>query len=48
MSTHFCKIGKTRPNLNKIFNLKNLHNKNVHVVEVISKQNDFQDLDVLT
>ena len=37
---HFCKVGKTKPNLNKLFQLKNLEDKTVHFIEVISNPKD--------
>ena len=46
MSTHFCKVGKTKPNLSKLFHLKNLEDKTVKFIEVISKPNGSKDLDV--
>jgi hypothetical protein len=46
MSTHFCKVGKTKPNLNKLFQLKNFKDKTVKFIEVSSKPNGSKDLDV--
>ena len=37
MSTHFCKVGKTKPNLNKLFQLKNFADIPVKFIEVFSK-----------
>lgn len=33
MNSHFCKVGKTRPNLNKIFSLEDLEKKHARFVE---------------
>lgn len=33
MSTHFCKVGKVRPNFNKVLNLKELEIKYFNFVE---------------
>ncbi|WP_165605860.1 hypothetical protein [Flavivirga aquatica] len=37
MSTHFCKVGKIKPNLNKLISLKELENKISNFVEDVSK-----------
>jgi hypothetical protein len=37
MSTHFCKVGKIKPNLNKLISLKELDNKILNFVEDTSK-----------
>lgn len=37
MSTHFCKVGKIKPNLNKLISLKELENRISNFVEDISK-----------
>lgn len=37
MSKQFCKVGKIKPNLNKIINLKEFEKKLVNFVEDISK-----------
>ena len=34
MNTHFCKVGKTKPNLNKLFQLKNFADIPVKFIEV--------------
>ena len=44
MSTHFCKVGKIKPNLNKIISLKELETKIANFVEDISKIDSSQDL----
>ncbi|WP_204345568.1 Lacal_2735 family protein [Psychroserpens algicola] len=33
MNSHFCKVGKTSPNNNKIFSLKDLEDKYIRFVE---------------
>ena len=37
MSLHYCKVGKIKPNLNKILSLKELENKIANFVEDINK-----------
>ncbi len=37
MNTHFCRVGKIKPNLNKIISLKELENKIANFVEDVSK-----------
>ncbi len=37
MSTHFCKVGKIKPNLSKLISLKELENKILYFVEDTSK-----------
>jgi len=37
MSTHFCKVGKITPNLNKIISLKDFEKKIANFVEDVSK-----------
>ncbi len=46
MSAHFCKVGKTKPNLDKLFQLKEFEDKSVQFIEIISKPNGSQDIDV--
>ena len=46
MSTHYCKVGKTKPNLNKSFSLKALKDKTVQFVEVVYNQKSSNDFDV--
>ena len=46
MSAHFCKVGKTKPNLDKLFQLKNSEDKTEQFIEVSSKPNGSQDLNV--
>jgi hypothetical protein len=43
MNTHYCKVGKIKPNLNKILSLKELENKISNFVEDISKLDKQQD-----
>ena len=33
MSTHFCRVGKIKPNLNKLISLKELENRIAYFVE---------------
>ena len=44
MSTHFCRVGKIKPNLNKIISLKELESKIANFVEDVSKIDGSQDL----
>ncbi|GAA4818263.1 hypothetical protein [Litoribaculum gwangyangense] len=37
MSPHFCKVGKIKPNLNKLLSLKELKNNIANFVEDVSK-----------
>ena len=37
METHFCKVGKIKPNLNKLLSLKELENKIANFVDDVSK-----------
>ncbi|WP_157841050.1 hypothetical protein [Neotamlana nanhaiensis] len=37
MNTHFCKVGKIKPNLNKFLSLKELETKIENFVEDVSK-----------
>ena len=48
MSTHYCKVGKIKPNLNKIISLKAIEDKAVQFVEVVCKNTSTQDFDVAT
>lgn len=43
MNTHFCKVGKIKPNLNKILSLKELENKIKNFVEDVNKLDNSQD-----
>jgi len=43
MSTHFCKIGKIKPNLNKILSLKELESRIANFVEDVSKLDKTKD-----
>jgi len=43
MNTQFCKVGKIKPNLNKIISLKELENKIANFVEDINKLDKSQD-----
>ncbi len=43
MNTHFCKVGKITPNLNKILSLKELENKITNFVEDVNKLDKSQD-----
>lgn len=33
MNSHFCKVGKIRPNINKTFNIKDLEHKYSNFIE---------------
>ncbi|MDD7884943.1 hypothetical protein [Flavivirga sp. 57AJ16] len=44
MSTHFCRVGKIKPNLNKLISLKELENKIANFVEDATKVDYSQDL----
>ncbi len=46
MSTHFCKVGKIKPNLNKLLNLRATDKKAVPFIEVIYKKKYTKDLHV--
>jgi len=37
MSPHFCKVGKIKPNVNKLLSLKELENRIANFVEDVSK-----------
>ncbi len=37
MNTHFCRVGKIKPNFNKLISLKELENIVSHFVEDVSK-----------
>ena len=43
MNKHYCKVGKIKPNLNKILSLKELENKIANFVEDINKLDKQQD-----
>ncbi|MCK0177888.1 hypothetical protein MWU50_01140 [Flavobacteriaceae bacterium S0862] len=43
MSTHFCKVGKIKPNLNKILSLKELESRIANFVEDVSKLDKTKD-----
>ncbi|MFD1614303.1 hypothetical protein [Gelatiniphilus marinus] len=44
MSPHFCKVGKIKPNLNKLISLKELENKIANFVEDTTKLETPQNL----
>ena len=44
MKPHFCKVGKIRPNLNKIIGLKEIEKIISNFVEDVSKVDYSQDL----
>lgn len=44
MSQHFCKVGKIKPNLNKLMSLKELETKIANFVEDTTKLETPQDL----
>ena len=43
MNTQYCKVGKIKPNLNKILSLKELENRITNFVEDIGKLDKQQD-----
>lgn len=43
MNTQYCKVGKIKPNLNKILSLNELENRITNFVEDISKLDKQQD-----
>ena len=45
MSTHFCRVGKIKPNLNKLISLKEFENRIKNFVEDTTKIDYSQDLD---
>lgn len=44
MNTHFCKVGKIKPNLNKLVSLKDLENRIANFVDDVSKVEYSKDL----
>ena len=44
MNTQFCRVGKIKPNLDKIISLKELETKIANFVEDVSKFDFSQDL----
>ena len=46
MSAQFCKVGKIKPNLNKLLGLKAIEDKAIQFVEVVYKNKSTNDLDV--
>lgn len=44
MSPHFCKVGKIKPNLNKLISLKEFENKIANFVEDVTKVDYSEDL----
>jgi len=44
MNTHFCRVGKIKPNLNKIISLKELETKIANFVEDVNKIDSSQYL----
>ena len=48
MSKHFCKVGKIRPNLNKIFGLNALKEKAIQSFDVIHNKKYPKGFDVAT
>ena len=44
MSPHFCKVGRIKPNLNKLLSLKELENRIANFVEDVSKIDYSEDL----
>ncbi|MDX1774049.1 hypothetical protein [Oceanihabitans sediminis] len=48
MSTQYCKVGKTKPNLKKLLNLEAAEEKAVSFIEVIYKNKPLEDLNVVS
>ena len=44
MNTHFCKVGKIKPNLKKLISLKEFENIVSNFVEDVTKIDFFEDL----
>lgn len=44
MNTHFCRVGKIKPNLDKLISLKELENKILNFVDDVSKVDYSEDL----
>jgi len=44
MNTHFCKVGKIKPNLNKLASLKDLENRIANFVDDANKVEYSKDL----
>ena len=44
MNTHFCRVGKIKPNLSKLISLKELENRIANFVEDKSKLEYSEDL----
>lgn len=44
MSTQFCRVGKIKPNVNKLISLKELETKIANFVEDVSKVDYSKDL----
>ncbi len=44
MNAHFCKVGKIKPNLNKLVSLKDLENRIANFVDDVSKVEYSKDL----
>ena len=44
MNTHYCRVGKIKPNISKLVSLKELENKISNFVEDISKVEYTKDL----
>lgn len=46
MNTHFCKVGKTTPNLNKSINVNAIKEKTVQSFEIVHNKNASKGFDV--
>ncbi len=44
MNTHYCRVGKIKPNISKLISLKKLENKISNFVEDVSKVEYTKDL----
>ncbi|WP_345008044.1 hypothetical protein [Snuella lapsa] len=43
MSSHFCKVGKIKPNINKLIGKEELLNVDIKVIDVTFKTHPFED-----
>ena len=46
MSMHYCKVGKIKPDLNKILSLKELESRIENFVDDVKKLDSLQDLKI--
>lgn len=48
MSPHFCKVGKIKPNLNKLISLKELESRIANFVEDVSQVEYSEEVESLS